>query len=291
MLTLGRARHLVERALAEFAPEWEVADDCRELNVREPDDWLSGAGSYGVTLRQRNTGALKVIGKRRGADASAGYCRGVSFRVLEAYNERNTDPIVRFLQEVGIGTSTRPRPGGSRAATSGASARGGRAASAPSRHAGSPAHRAATAPPARPTVPAPEEETLSSLVSAANAAAVDTATLDRRGKSAGRGRLKKFLKLRPAMLKRLVKRGRSRGADVEVSGRVFTGSSPVLDLTRVTPTLSVNGKTVRLVLSFAGGEGVVVFECSRVVNAEFAGQTGEEALASILSVYGVGQLA
>jgi len=88
-----------------------------------------------------------------------------------------------------------------------------------------------------------------------------------------------------------VKRGRSRGADVEVSGRVFTGSSPVLDLTRVTPTLSVNGKAVRLVLSFAGGEGVIVFECSRVVNAEFAGQTGEEALASILSVYGVGQLA
>ena len=86
-------------------------------------------------------------------------------------------------------------------------------------------------------------------------------------------------------------RKRQEGVEVEVRGHVMSGSTPVLDLTRVTPTLSVSGKAVRLMLTFAGGEGEIVFECSRVVHAEFAGQTGEKALASILAAYGVRQLA
>ena len=71
MISLDKAERLIQMAVAEFAPEWEMVGDCTELTVREPDDWMSGAGSYGVTLRNRATGALKLVGKRRASHGTA----------------------------------------------------------------------------------------------------------------------------------------------------------------------------------------------------------------------------
>jgi hypothetical protein len=295
MINLDKAHHLIETAIAEFAPDWEVIGECTELTVREPDDWMSGSGSYGVTLQNRLTGALKLVGKRRGAHGTADCARGVSFRVLEAYGERNTDPIVRFLQEIGLVHSGRHRgPSGSRGTTSGPSAaRGGRPSpsrSAGAHHSRTPAPGPRSAPPAPSFVPEPPPARTSAERNASSERSAPAS--ERRGRSnGGRRRLKEFLSIRPATLKRMLRRKRRGGDDVEVRGQVMSGSTPVLDLTRVTPTIDVSGKAVRLVLTFADGEGEIVFECNRVVNAEFAGQTGEKALASILAAYGVRQRA
>jgi hypothetical protein len=284
MINLDKAQRLIEMAVAEFAPEWEVVGDCTELTVREPDDWMSGSGSYGVTLRNRATGALKLVGKRRAQHGTAGCSRGVSFRVLEAYGERNTDPIVRFLQEIGLAHGARHRgPTGPRMpASNAAPVRGGRPSS--SRSAGAHHTRTPVASPRSPGLSPPALDPIPSRSERGTPAA------ERRGRSkGGRRRLKEFLSIRPTTLKRMLGRKRRDSDEVEVRGQVISGSTPVLDLARVTPALAVSGKSVRVVLTFAGGEGEIVFECSRVVHAEFAGQTGEKALASILTAYGVRQ--
>jgi hypothetical protein len=89
-------------ALREFAPDWEPLGDFRELTARDPDDWASGAGTFGTTLRNRRTGRIKVLGRRRGQLPGADYCRGVSFLVLRAYREGGSDPMRRYLDEVGL---------------------------------------------------------------------------------------------------------------------------------------------------------------------------------------------
>ncbi len=63
----------------------------------------------------------------------------------------------------------------------------------------------------------------------------------------------------------------------------FQGSLGVMDLTEVTQAISLGGKTGRLILSLAAGEGSIVFEAGRVVHAEFSGRTGEKAFAAMVS--------
>lgn len=109
MLQRDQAHTLLEAALREFAADWDVIGECVEVTLRNPDHWLSGIGTFGCTLRHRGSGALKVLGRRAGDEPGAAYYRGLSFLVLEAYAERNTDPIRRFLDEVGI-LATPPRP-------------------------------------------------------------------------------------------------------------------------------------------------------------------------------------
>ncbi len=308
MLAGNQSQRLIELGLAEFAPDWEVVGPCVELSVSEPNDWLSGAGSYGVTLRHRRTGALKVVGRRRGEWPDAGYHRGLSFRVLDAYAERNIDPMLRFFQEIGVAdrsTSARrtmgrrmppvpPPPPVPRDTRDGASERPPavrRSADPPPPPSGSknsPPSGSRHAPPSGPKAPPPSEPKTSR-----HAAPVERTGrgADRRIKrTPTREKITKILALSPALIKRLLKR-RRRAPDAldNVTGTVFSGSSPVMELMHVKPMFSVSGKTVRLVLTFAHGEGVVVFECNRVVHARFAGQTGEEALASILTAYGVRQ--
>lgn len=102
MLTREQAQRLFLRALAEFAPDWEPVGEMIEVTVRDPEHWLSGVGTFGIMLQHRRTGAIKVLGRRAGAGPNATYHRGISFLVLEAYADRNVDPIRRYLQEVGL---------------------------------------------------------------------------------------------------------------------------------------------------------------------------------------------
>ena len=66
--------------------------------------------------------------------------------------------------------------------------------------------------------------------------------------------------------------------------RSFEGSFGVLDLTEVTQTIALGGKTGRLSLQLAAGEGSLYFEAGRVVHADFAGRTGEDAFAAMVSM-------
>jgi hypothetical protein len=102
MLSPEAAQTLFTRALGEFAPEWESIVPVTEITNRDPENWLSGIGTFGTTLRHRTSGAIKVLGRRNGGAAGASYHRGISHLVLQAYSERNTDPMSRYLEEVGI---------------------------------------------------------------------------------------------------------------------------------------------------------------------------------------------
>jgi hypothetical protein len=103
MLTRDDAQRLLLGALGEFARDWEPVGDVTEVTSQDPNHWLSGAGTFGVILRHRTTQELKVLGRRSGPQP-ASYHRGISHLVLQAYSERNTDPVRRYLEEVGIGS-------------------------------------------------------------------------------------------------------------------------------------------------------------------------------------------
>lgn len=65
--------------------------------------------------------------------------------------------------------------------------------------------------------------------------------------------------------------------------RTFEGSFGVLDLTEVTQTIALSGKTGRLSLQLTAGEGSLFFESGRVVHADFDGRTGEGAFAAMVA--------
>src|SRR5215467_8532010 len=114
MLLPEQVQRLVELALAEFAPEWQVTGLCSELSLHNPDHWVSGLslhnpdhwvsglGTFGLILRNRQNRSAKVLGWRTGDFRGATYHRGISYRVLEAYADRITDPIRRYFEEIGL---------------------------------------------------------------------------------------------------------------------------------------------------------------------------------------------
>lgn len=67
------------------------------------------------------------------------------------------------------------------------------------------------------------------------------------------------------------------------SGSDFQGSLDVMDLAEVTQAVALGGKTGRLVVSLAAGEGVILFDNGRAVHAGFRGRTGEEAFAAVIA--------
>jgi hypothetical protein len=102
MIPRDDARRLLQLALDEFAPRWEIAVDPVEVTIRDPHHWLSGIGTFGATLRERATGSLKVLGRRTGPEQGAAFHRGISGMVLEAFLEGSADPIHRYLCEIGV---------------------------------------------------------------------------------------------------------------------------------------------------------------------------------------------
>ena len=67
------------------------------------------------------------------------------------------------------------------------------------------------------------------------------------------------------------------------TGADFQGSLDVMDLAEVTQAVALGGKTGRLIVSLAAGEGAILFENGRVVHAAFGGRTGEQAFAAVIS--------
>ena len=108
MISRDHARRLFQLALEEFAPQWEVTADLTEVTVRDPHHWLSGIGTFGATLRERATGTTKVLGRRSGPEESTTFHRGISGLVLEAYFDGSTDPIRRYLAEIGVVDTAAP---------------------------------------------------------------------------------------------------------------------------------------------------------------------------------------
>jgi hypothetical protein len=108
MLLPEQVQRLFQLGLVEFAPDWEIAGPCRELSLHDADHWVSGLGTFGLVLRNRATGRTKVLGSRKGELPNATYHRGISYRVLEAYADRITDPIRRYFEEIGVVTSEHP---------------------------------------------------------------------------------------------------------------------------------------------------------------------------------------
>jgi hypothetical protein len=102
MLSRHDAERVFRRILSEFASDWQPVGQITEVSVRDPEHWLSGNGTFGIMLQHRATGTVKVLGRRAGAGPRATYHRGISFAVLEAYEQRNTDPILRYLDEIGL---------------------------------------------------------------------------------------------------------------------------------------------------------------------------------------------
>src|SRR2546425_8336243 len=110
MLSPQSAQGLFTRALAEFAPDWELMVPVSEVSGRDPASWPSGNWTFGATLRHRTTGSIKVLGRRHGGAAGATYHRGLSHLVLQAYGDRNTDPMCRYVEELGIVPSSLQAP-------------------------------------------------------------------------------------------------------------------------------------------------------------------------------------
>jgi hypothetical protein len=106
MLTRDEAQRLLQSILDEFAPEWDPMGPVNEVTTRDPEHWMSGIGTFGVMLQHRRSGTVKVLGRRTGpvSGSSVSYHRGISFVVLKAYGERNTDPVRRYLDEIGVAT-------------------------------------------------------------------------------------------------------------------------------------------------------------------------------------------
>jgi len=102
MLLPEQVQRLFQLALVEFAPDWEIAGAVTELSLHNAEHWVSGLGTFGLILRSRPTNRVKVLGRRSGAIQNAAYFRGISYRVLEAYADRITDPIRRYFEEIGI---------------------------------------------------------------------------------------------------------------------------------------------------------------------------------------------
>jgi len=102
MLLPEQVQRLFQLALVEFAPDWEIAGAITELSLNNAEHWVSGLGTFGMILRNRQTSGVKVLGWRTGRIQSATYFRGISYRVLEAYADRITDPIRRYFEEIGI---------------------------------------------------------------------------------------------------------------------------------------------------------------------------------------------
>jgi CheY-like chemotaxis protein len=76
---------------------------------------------------------------------------------------------------------------------------------------------------------------------------------------------------------------RPRPARPAPAGRVLEGSLGVMDVPEIAQAIALGGKSGRLEVSLAAGDGLVVFEMGRVAHAEFGGARGEPAFAALVS--------
>ena len=73
------------------------------------------------------------------------------------------------------------------------------------------------------------------------------------------------------------------GVGTNGGARTFQGALGVLEIEELTQAIAVGGKTGRLVLVLSTGGGLIVFEGGRVTHAEFGGEVGEAAFATLVA--------
>jgi hypothetical protein len=130
-------------ALDELAPAWKIIGDCAPVDPFDPSHWDSGSRSVLVTLRHRVTGHLTILGRRVAHEPNASLHPAVALSLIEAYRRGNPEPVRRYLEEVGVATTTagdgatffqRPSIVGSPAASVAANGAAAASCASPSRH-------------------------------------------------------------------------------------------------------------------------------------------------------------
>ena len=105
MLAQADFERALALALGEFAPAWEIVGGCAPIDPLDPTHWGTGSRSFQVTLRHRVTGHLKVLGRRVAHEPNESLHPAVALSPIGAYRHGNTEPIRRYLEEIGVAST------------------------------------------------------------------------------------------------------------------------------------------------------------------------------------------
>jgi len=111
MLAQADLQNALAQALGEFGPAWKVVSECSPVNPLDPSHWAVGSQSFHVNIRHRVTGRLKVLGRRVADEPSASLHRAVALSLVDSYIHGNTDPIRRYLEDIGVATGAERETG------------------------------------------------------------------------------------------------------------------------------------------------------------------------------------
>jgi hypothetical protein len=106
MLAQADLQNALAQALGEFGPAWKIVSECSPVNPLDPSHWAVGSQSIHVNIRHRVTGRLKVLGRRVADEPSASLHRAVALSLVDSYVHGNADPIRRYLEDIGVATSS-----------------------------------------------------------------------------------------------------------------------------------------------------------------------------------------
>jgi len=106
MLAQADLQNALAQALGEFGPAWKIVSECSPVNPLDPSHWAVGSQSFHVNIRHRVTGRLKVLGRRVADEPSASLHRAVAFSLVDSYVHGNSDPIRRYLEDIGVATGS-----------------------------------------------------------------------------------------------------------------------------------------------------------------------------------------
>jgi uncharacterized protein DUF4388 len=108
MLRREEARSLMAHAVGRLAPGWDLEGECTDVALSDPRQWPSGSRSFSFVLRHAREGMVKMLGRRGASTPAATYHRAVSALVLEACRDGNSDPLARYLVEIGVPVQSGP---------------------------------------------------------------------------------------------------------------------------------------------------------------------------------------
>ena len=106
MLAQADLLNALAQALGEFGPAWKIVSECSAVNPLDPNHWAVGSQSFHVNIRHRVTGRLKVLGRRVADEPTASLHRAVAHSLVDAYVHGNSDPIRRYLEDIGVAASS-----------------------------------------------------------------------------------------------------------------------------------------------------------------------------------------
>ena len=102
MLAQADFQRALALALGELAPAWTIVGECSAVDRLDANHWGSGPHSFQVTLRHRVTGDLKALGRRVSYEPTASVHPAVALSLIGAYRHGNSEPLRRYLEEIGV---------------------------------------------------------------------------------------------------------------------------------------------------------------------------------------------